>query len=193
MKIVSGMIAYIEERDGKFFVELSEAEGGPTIEEKIVENEKEVLQYIEDLPYENVTLAAQMPLLSRFIDSTETVSKETMQQLFAHINNTLEGKHGFCLFVYNHDKTNGHYISNSQREDVVEVMQEFIEKEKGPFGLQTESGEYFFSCEQDSFGKIITYDTREEAEAALAKMETILPAGLFEIVSYKTGNEQKNG
>ena len=58
------------------------------------------------------------------------------------------------------------------------------------YTLQSEKGEYFFSVEEDKYGEIILFDTKEEAAAALAKMEKIIPAGMFFVVKY-TENPQK--
>lgn len=44
-------------------------------------------------------------------------------------------KYGFFLMVYEHDSEKGrsNYISNSNREDVIQAMKEFIEKTEDSF------------------------------------------------------------
>lgn len=64
------------------------------------------------------------------------MSKNTMQELAQHIQKQLGDKYGFCLLVYEHNTSSGrlNYVSNSQREDVVKAMKEFIEATEGAWG-----------------------------------------------------------
>lgn len=64
------------------------------------------------------------------------MSKNIMQELAKHIDSTLGSKYGFFLMVYEHDNDSGrsNYVSNSNREDVVKAMKEFIEKTEDAYG-----------------------------------------------------------
>jgi hypothetical protein len=63
------------------------------------------------------------------------MSKNVMQDFANHIENTLGEEYGFFLMVYKHtDSGRANYVSNSQREDVIEAMKEFIEKSEGAYG-----------------------------------------------------------
>jgi hypothetical protein len=64
------------------------------------------------------------------------MSKDVMQDLAKHIENSIGNKYGFCLLVYEHNTGEGrmNYVSNSNREDVVKAMKEFIEKSEGAWG-----------------------------------------------------------
>lgn len=64
------------------------------------------------------------------------MSKNTMQDLAQHIQSQLGSKYGFCLLVYEHNTDKGrlNYVSNSQREDVVKAMKEFVEATEGTWG-----------------------------------------------------------
>lgn len=59
-----------------------------------------------------------------------------MQELANHIDSKLGEKYGFTLLVYEHNSEVGrtNYVSNSNREDVVKVMKEFIDKTEGSWG-----------------------------------------------------------
>ena len=52
------------------------------------------------------------------------------------LKNLLPENYGFTLLTYPHDKTESrlYYVSNSNREDVVRVMEEFIEKTETTWG-----------------------------------------------------------
>ena len=63
------------------------------------------------------------------------MSKNIMQELAEHIANKIGSKYGFCLLVYEHDESGrANYVSNSNREDVIEVMKEFIAKTEDSWG-----------------------------------------------------------
>jgi len=57
---------------------------------------------------------------------------EEMRELAMYINRILPTTHGFALFVFDMGE-GGHinYISNSNREDMVKTLMEFLEKWKG--------------------------------------------------------------
>lgn len=64
------------------------------------------------------------------------MSKNVMQDLARHIESKIPNKkYGFILLVTEYgDNGRMHYVSNCQREDVVEVMKEFIEKTETDWG-----------------------------------------------------------
>lgn len=64
------------------------------------------------------------------------MSKDVMQDLASHIQGKLGAKYGFTLLVYEHNTVSGraNYVSNSDREDVVKAMKEFIEKTEDSWG-----------------------------------------------------------
>jgi hypothetical protein len=64
------------------------------------------------------------------------MSKNVMQELAKHIDGELGEKYGFTLLVYEHGSETGrtNYVSNSNREDVVKAMKEFIEKTETAWG-----------------------------------------------------------
>jgi hypothetical protein len=59
-----------------------------------------------------------------------------MQELARLIAKKLGKKYGFFLMVYEHNCEDGrsNYVSNSNREDVVKAMKEFIEKTEDSYG-----------------------------------------------------------
>jgi hypothetical protein len=59
-----------------------------------------------------------------------------MQELAKEINSKLGKNYGFFLMVYEHNSESGrsNYVSNSNREDVVKAMKEFIEKTEDAWG-----------------------------------------------------------
>lgn len=64
------------------------------------------------------------------------MSKNIMQGLAKYIESKLGKKYGFFLMVYEHNNESGrsNYVSNSNREDVVKAMKEFIEKSEDSWG-----------------------------------------------------------
>lgn len=63
-------------------------------------------------------------------------SKNTMQYLAQQIERLIGEQCGFFLMVYEHNTDTGrsNYVSNSNREDVVKAMKEFIAKTEGNWG-----------------------------------------------------------
>jgi nitrous oxidase accessory protein NosD len=64
------------------------------------------------------------------------MSKNVMQEIAAYIHQRIGKKYGFCVLIYEHntDKGRMNYVSNSQREDVIKAMKEFIEETEGTWG-----------------------------------------------------------
>ena len=64
------------------------------------------------------------------------MSRNVMQELAQHIDSKLGKKYGFTLMVYEHNTEDGrmNYVSNSNREDVVKAMKEFIAETEGSWG-----------------------------------------------------------
>lgn len=64
------------------------------------------------------------------------LSNSVMQDLAKLIASKLGKKYGFFLMVYEHNSNSGrsNYVSNSNREDVIKAMKEFIEKTEGLYG-----------------------------------------------------------
>lgn len=55
--------------------------------------------------------------------------EKVLRKIGGLIGQAIPESHGFVLLVYNHGEGgNMFYISNSQREGVIEAMKEFIEK-----------------------------------------------------------------
>lgn len=64
------------------------------------------------------------------------MSKNIMQDFAKHIEHTIGKKYGFALLIYEHGKSGRmNYVSNSQREDVIKAMKEFIEKSEDSWGV----------------------------------------------------------
>ena len=63
-------------------------------------------------------------------------SADVMRSLAEGINQVLGKKYGFCLLVYEHgiDKGRMNYVSNSQREDGIKAMKEFIAETEDNWG-----------------------------------------------------------
>ena len=65
----------------------------------------------------------------------EEYLKNKMQDIAKKIKEELPENFGFVLLTYRHNsKGELIYVSNSNREDVVEAMKEFIEKTKNNYG-----------------------------------------------------------
>lgn len=64
------------------------------------------------------------------------MSKDVMQDLARHIQSKIGKNYGFSLLIYEHNNDTGrmNYVSNSQREDVIKAMKEFIEQTEGNWG-----------------------------------------------------------
>lgn len=63
------------------------------------------------------------------------MSKNTMQEIAKHIQSKIGKNYGFCVLIYEHNSDGRmNYVSNSQREDVVKAMKEFIQQTEGNWG-----------------------------------------------------------
>ena len=68
----------------------------------------------------------------------EEYLKSKMQDIARKVQEELPEDFGFVLLTYRHNsKGELIYVSNSNREDVVEAMKEFIEKTKNNYGNDT--------------------------------------------------------
>ena len=67
----------------------------------------------------------------------EQQASNMLQEIARDINKKLPENFGFTLLAYEFGDDNGRkmlYVSNSDREDIVNAMQEFITKTKDNFG-----------------------------------------------------------
>jgi hypothetical protein len=64
------------------------------------------------------------------------MSKDTMQEIAKYIQGKIGKNYGFSVLIYEHGEGTGrlNYVSNSQREDVVKAMKEFIKQTEGNWG-----------------------------------------------------------
>ena len=70
--------------------------------------------------------------------SIEEQVKIHMKELANMIKNNIPVKWGFILMTYPHEREGELiYVSNSNREDVVKALEEFIEKTKNTYGNDT--------------------------------------------------------
>lgn len=65
--------------------------------------------------------------------------KLKMQKIASMIKSEIPNEFGFILLTFEHDKGDGSmiYVSDSNREDVIKAMEEFIEKTKNNYGNDT--------------------------------------------------------
>lgn len=65
------------------------------------------------------------------------MGKNIMEEIAKDIQTKIGKQYGFCVLVYEHNKDIGrmNYISNSNRNDLVLVMKEFIEKTENAYGV----------------------------------------------------------
>lgn len=65
--------------------------------------------------------------------------KEKMQDIARMIKSEIPREFGFVLLTFAHESENWQmiYVSDSNREDVVKAMEEFIEKTKNNYGNGT--------------------------------------------------------
>lgn len=65
--------------------------------------------------------------------------KEKMQDIARMIKSEIPREFGFVLLTFAHESENGLmiYVSDSNREDVVKAMREFIEKTEENYGNDT--------------------------------------------------------
>ena len=63
-------------------------------------------------------------------------AREVMQDLARYVESKIGKKYGFAILIYEHDTDKGrlNYVSNSDREDVVEAMKEFIKSTEDSYG-----------------------------------------------------------
>lgn len=72
------------------------------------------------------------------LEELELIVKQHLQQIADVIENMLPNNFGFVLLTYAHNqKGQMMYVSNSQREDVVKNMKEFIDKTENNYGNDT--------------------------------------------------------
>jgi hypothetical protein len=64
------------------------------------------------------------------------MSKNTMQDIARYIQKQIGPQYGFTVLIYEHNTDSGrmNYVSNSQREDVIKAMKEFIKETEGNWG-----------------------------------------------------------
>lgn len=65
--------------------------------------------------------------------------KGKMQDIARMIKKEIPNQYGFILLTFEHNTNDGSmiYVSDSNREDVVKAMEEFIEKTKNNYGNDT--------------------------------------------------------
>jgi hypothetical protein len=72
----------------------------------------------------------------------EAETKELMQSVASALEEVFP-KLGFCLMIFEFNKSGQmNYISNADRRDVVEAMEEFIVKTKGTWDRDREDGTF---------------------------------------------------
>lgn len=63
------------------------------------------------------------------------MSKNTMQDIAKYIESQIGKDYGFTVLIYEHGEAGRmNYVSNSQREDVIKAMKEFIKKTEDDWG-----------------------------------------------------------
>lgn len=69
----------------------------------------------------------------------EQLVKEKMQKIGGMVELQLPKRFGYILLSYKHEADGGMmlYVSNSQRDDVVKAMKEFIEATENNYGNDT--------------------------------------------------------
>lgn len=73
----------------------------------------------------------------------EQETRETLKLLAKTITMCLPEGYGFFLMVYEHNSDGrANYISNSQREDVIKSMKEFMERTENAWAVDKYEGEF---------------------------------------------------
>lgn len=85
----------------------------------------------------------ELKRMKDFKDMTKEELEFTLQTVAEIIERIfLPENYGFILMTYPHDKAErAYYVSNSNREDVVKAMQEFIKKTETTWGMHVENKE----------------------------------------------------
>ncbi len=69
----------------------------------------------------------------------EDMVKNKMQDIARMVKKEIPSQYGFILLTFEHNSNAGDmiYVSDSNREDVIKAMEEFIEKTKNNYGNDT--------------------------------------------------------